>query len=113
MALGQMSEQADVGPLIDDLFSVGGNDIRIKDVRLYAYEGEILSFTELQNRARQRCEVAIGYQRRADVMAGAPDNGIILNPPNKSSERIVWVGPRDDEGEYTVGDRIVVIAEDM
>jgi len=114
MALGQMSEQADIGPLVDDLFAAGGNDVRIKDVRLYAYEGETLSFLEIMNRARQRCEVAIGYQRRADIDAGRPDNGITLNPPNKET-RITWRGPTavaSSRGQQVVdGDKIVVIAE--
>jgi len=110
MALGQMSEQADIGGLLDDLFSVEGNDIRIKDVRLYAYEGETLSFLEVMNRARQRCEVAIGYQRRADFEAGAEDKGITINPPNKEL-RITWTGPTTRGDEVLEGDRIVVIAE--
>lgn len=101
MALGQMSEQADIGPLIDDLFSVDGNEMHIKDVRLFAYEGETLSFWEIMNRARQRCEVAIGYQRYADVLADAADKGLTLNPADKS-QRITW-SPQD---------KIVVISED-
>merc|ERR1711970_139129 len=101
MALGQMSEQADLGPLIDDLFSEEGNEMHIKDVRLFAYEGETLSFWEIMNRARQRCEVAIGYQRQADVLAGAPDKGLTLNPVDKA-KRITW-SPLD---------KIVVISED-
>lgn len=92
MALGQMSEEANIGGLLDELFQVGGNDIRIKDVRLYAYEGETLSFLEIMNRARQRCEVAIGFQRRSDFELGDRDKGIILNPPNKEM-RITWNGP--------------------
>jgi hypothetical protein len=113
MCLGQMSEQADVGPLISDFFSVGGNDIRIKDARLYAYEGETLSFWEIMNRARQRCEVAIGFQRRADVLSGAPDNGIVLNPPRKE-DRITWRGPSPEElaDGINMGDKIVVISEE-
>jgi len=111
MALGQMSECADVGGLLDELFSVGKNDIRIRDVRLYAYEGETLSFLEIMNRARQRCEVAIGFQRRADVEGGMPQKGIILNPPNKEM-RITWNGPTmNGNDEVIEGDRIVVIAE--
>jgi hypothetical protein len=101
MALGQMSEQADLGPLIDDLFSEAGNEMHIKDVRLFAYEGETLSFWEIMNRARQRCEVAIGYQLRSDFEANAPDKGLILNPPDKS-QRITW----------QTRDKIVVISED-
>merc|ERR1712054_587318 len=101
MALGQMSEQADLGPLIDDLFSEAGNEMHIKDVRLFAYEGETLSFWEIMNRARQRCEVAIGYQRYADQQEGRKDKGLTLNPGDKSM-RICWSNM----------DKIVVISED-
>merc|ERR1712159_604221 len=100
MALGQMSEQADLGPLIEDLFSEEGNEMHIKDVRLFAYEGETLSFWEIMNRARQRCEVAIGYQRREDFLNGAPEKGLVLNPLNKA-KRITW----------SPNDKIVVISE--
>jgi len=101
MALGQMSEQADLGPLIDDLFSEEGNEMHIKDVRLFAYEGETLSFWEIMNRARQRCEVAIGYQRFVDAQNDPETKGLQLNPVDKS-ERITWADK----------DKIVVISED-
>jgi len=102
MALGQVSENADIGPLLDDLFSVEGNELHIKDVRLFAYEGETLSFWEIMNRARQRCEVAIGYQRYADVIdPNAQEKGLILNPADKS-QRITWSNK----------DKIIVLSED-
>ena len=71
MALGQMSEQADLGPLIDDLFAEEGSEIHIKDIRLFAdtSKPEVLTFYEIMNRARQRCEVAIGYQRGIDAVS--------------------------------------------
>jgi len=114
MALGQMSEEADVGPLIDDLFSEQGNEIHIKDVRLFAdvSKPEALTFWEIMNRARQRCEVAIGYQRGIDVANGAPEKGVILNPVNKD-ERITWAGPYVEGGRSIPGDRIIVIAEEV
>jgi len=94
MALGQMSEEADIHQLLAGLFSPEGNEMHIKDVRLFCTAGETLSFWEIMNRARQRCEVAMGYNR-----PGFEEP--ILNPPNKS-ERITW----------RTGDQIVVIAED-
>jgi len=105
MALGQISEQADVGPLIDDLFSKEGNEIHIKDVRLFVdtAQPEALSFWEIMNRARQRCEVAIGYQRLEDALnPEKKDKGIILNPTGRD-EKITWAE----------GDKIVVIAEEV
>jgi len=116
MALGQMSEQADLGMLMKDLFSEEGNEIHIKDVRLFVNteKPESLTFWEIMNRARQRCEVAIGYQRGADIIAGVEDKGIILNPANRE-EKITWMGPRVDPntGQVIPGDKIVVIAEEV
>jgi len=116
MALGQMSEQADLGMLMKDLFNEEGNEIHIKDVRLFVNteKPESLTFWEIMNRARQRCEVAIGYQRGVDILAGVEDKGIILNPANRE-EKITWMGPRTDPntGMLIPGDKIVVIAEEV
>jgi len=111
MALGQMSENRDMGILLENLFSPDDSEMHIKDVRAYAHDGETLSFLEIMTRARQNCEIAIGYQRMADKLAGAEDAGIILNPPDKES-KIIWQGPRMEGGEEMEGDRIVVISED-
>lgn len=115
MALGQMAECADLGPLIEDLFAKEGNEMHIKDVRLFANTDrpEALTFWEIMNRARQRCEVAIGYQRGQDIIDGMPEKGIVLNPANRD-ERITWFGPRTSErGQLIPGDKIVVIAEEV
>lgn len=101
MALGQMSEQPDLGQLIAQLFDPEGNEIHIKECTLYAFEGESLNFWEIINRARQRGEVAIGYQLAADVAAGAAEKGLVINPLDKEN-KIVW----------SQGDKIVVLSED-
>jgi len=99
MALGQISEQADVGLLLDDLFSAEGNEIHIKDANLYTFPGETLSFWGILNRARQRGEVAIGWQRKED--ADLFPKGLNINPENKGVDYI-----------WNVGDRIIVLSED-
>ena len=103
MCLGQMSEQADLGLLIDDIFSEEGNELHIKDIRCYVHleQNENLSFWGILNRARQRGEVAIGYQRLEDVNSGAPEKGLVINPVDKAAE-IHWV----------MGDKIIVISDD-
>jgi len=104
MALGQMSEEADIHQLLADLFSPEGNEMHIKDVRLYVTAGETLSFWEIMNRARQRCEVAVGYFRpgmaEPIINPGSEDLHGDFTPDK--SERITWRS----------GDQIVVIAED-
>lgn len=90
--LGQMSQEINIHPLLEDLFSPDGNEMHIKDINKYAHEGESLSFWEVINRARRRCEVAMGYERKGEL---------VLNPPNKE-EKINW----------QTGDRIVVLSEE-
>lgn len=103
MCLAQMSEEPDMGLLIDDIFSEEGNELHIKDIRCYVHleQNENLSFWGILNRARQRGEVAIGYQRLEDTTNGSPEKGLVINPLDKSAE-IHW----------TMGDKIVVISED-
>merc|ERR1711959_453807 len=91
--LGQMSQEIDIHPLLEDLFSPEGNEMHIKDIKFFAHQGEYLSFWEIMNRARQRCEIALGYERDEDG-----ERQIVLNP----TEKICW----------TKGDRIVVLSED-
>merc|ERR1712205_278550 len=40
MALGQVAEESDIHGLLDDIFSPEGNEMYIKDIRVYAHEGE-------------------------------------------------------------------------
>jgi len=104
MCLGQMSEEADIHQLLADLFSPEGNEMHIKDVRLYVTAGETLSFWEIMNRARQRCEVALGYFRPGmkEPVINPGSEDLEGNPTPDKSQRITW----------RTGDKIVVIAED-
>merc|ERR1712166_788929 len=105
MALGQMSEEADIHQLLADLFSPEGNEMHIKDVRLYVTAGETLSFWEIMNRARQRCEVALGYFRPG--MAEP-----IINPGSETSDGSSITPDKSVRITWRSGDQIVVIAED-
>jgi hypothetical protein len=105
MALGQMAMEKDVRILIEDLFCPAGNEMHIKPIDLFAQPGESLSFWELMNRARQRVEIAIGFElavTSADKQRdGVAEGELILNPPNKSM-KVTWMP----------NDRVVVISED-
>jgi len=105
MALGQMAMEKDVRILVEDLFCPEGNEMHIKGVHLFAQAGESLSFWEIMNRARQRVEIALGYElavTNADKLRDGVNEGeLILNPIDKSA-KITWM-------PY---DRIVVISED-
>jgi len=95
--LGQMSQEPDILPLLNDLFCPDGNEMHIKPVSRYAHEGESLNFWEITNRARRRLEIVLGFERENGD--GAME--ITLNPPNKE-ETMVW----------RTGHRIVVLSED-
>ena len=93
--MAMVSESASVGPLFEQLFAEEGDEIHVRDVRVYAREGEHLSFWELGARARAIGDITIGYKRSAY-------GEMVLNPPNKH-EKLVW-------GE---GDHVVVIGDDL
>merc|ERR1711907_783817 len=105
MALGQMAMEKDIRILVEDLFCPEGNEMHIKGVHLFAQAGESLSFWEMMNRARQRVEIAIGFELAVTssekMRDGVAEGELILNPPNKSG-KITWMP----------NDRIVVISED-
>jgi hypothetical protein len=105
MALAQMAMEKDIRLLVDDLFNPEGNEMHIKGVHLFAQAGESLSFWEIMNRARQRVEIALGFElsvTNADKLRDGVNEGeLILNPPNKS-QKITWMP----------NDRIIVLSED-
>merc|ERR1711871_1576473 len=97
--LAQMSQEDTISNLIEDLFNPVGNEMHIKDIRLYAFPGESLSFWELLARGRTRLEVVIGFH--CSNFGGE----LILNPTLSQecgidkSTPILWQD----------GDRVVVI----
>jgi len=105
MALGQMAMEKDVRILVEDLFCPAGNEMHIKNVGLFAQPGESLSYWEMMNRARQRVEIALGFElsvTNAEKMRdGFAEGELIINPPDKSA-KITWMP----------NDRIIVISED-
>merc|ERR1712196_176998 len=97
MALGQVAKESDIHGLLDVIFSPEGDELYIKDIRMYAHEGENLNWWEITARARMRGEVALGFLKSAF----GPNP--ILNPGNKAqikdgscpqgfnkSTRLVW-----------------------
>jgi len=78
MALGQTAKESDIHGLLEVIFSPEGDEMHIKDIRLYAKEGELLTWWEITARARMRSEVALGFLK--------PDicDKPILNPGNES-----------------------------
>jgi len=99
MALGQMAEENDMHALIFDMFSPDGSEMHIKDIKLYAREGEELNFWELVTRGRNRAEVVLGWIKASEYEGGAPVPD--LNPLDKKTKHC-----------WTYGDQLVVLAEE-
>lgn len=105
MALGQIAEESDIHGLIDEIFKPEGSEMHIKDIRLYAQEGETLSWWEIVARARMRGEVAMGFIKKE--LSPNP----ILNPGNKA-QKDVFDGDKFTRIMWAYGDQLVVLSED-
>ena len=92
--MAMVAEAGQVGPLIEQLFAEEGDEIHVRDVRVYASEGERLSFWEIGARCRAVGDVVIGYRR-----AGGE---VTLNPPDKS-EKMRW---GEDDLIIVIGDEL-------
>merc|ERR1711871_46955 len=117
MILAQISEDRDIGYVMEDLFSEEGMEMHIKDVRYFVAPDELLNWWDIVGRCQQRNMLPIGWIRKGDdaEAIGAVDaNGrplqAIVNPgPDNGynkDERLRWNG--DD---YPNGDLLIVVSE--
>jgi len=108
MALGQIAEESDIHGLLQDIFSPEGSEMHIKDIRLYAVEGETLNWWEIVARARMRGEVAMGFIK-PELTGGL---GIpILNPGNEA-QKDVFPHTKNARLVWKYGDQLIVLSED-
>lgn len=91
LVTSQVVEHNDLNAVWTELLNSWGNEIYMKGIQLYMRDGESPSFSELQERAASRTEVAIGYRH---------NNKVVLNPSSKEK-------PLELNGE----DSLVVISE--
>merc|ERR1711939_629208 len=109
MILAQISEDRDIGYVMEDLFSEEGMEMHIKDIRLFVAPDELLSWWDLVGRCQQRNMLPIGWIRKngdpdAEIEAvinPGPDNGHDKNEPMR------WNGQ-----EWPFGDMLIVISLD-
>lgn len=110
MMMAQCSEERDLGYVIDDLFSPEGNEMHVKDVRMFCAPDEELSFWDLLARAMMRNMLLLGWIRKNDGGDVNPQDSatwvVELNPANKT-EKLKWTGRPDLQGDV-----LVCIAED-
>ncbi len=100
LAMAQLSENAELEGVFDDLFDAEGCELYCKPVERYATPGQAVTFAQLVEAARRRGETAVGYRdsSAADDMASA--FGVMINPTKS-----IAITPR-------AGDLVVVICED-
>jgi hypothetical protein len=104
MILAQISEDRDIGYVMEDLFSEEGMEMHVKDIRLFVGPGENLNWWELIDRCTQRNMLPLGW-----IHKNGDNNSpwvAEINPEDKDT-RHSWCGrPLPD------GDLMIVISED-
>jgi len=106
MALAQISEDRDIGFVLEDLFSEEGMEMHVKDIRLFVGPLEYLSWWDIVDRCQQRNMLPLGWIRKGGDEANRHNYDVILNPENKN-EAQQWTG-----ADAPLGDLLVVISED-
>ncbi|HVF57963.1 MAG TPA: hypothetical protein VM934_17565 [Pyrinomonadaceae bacterium] len=100
LLLTQVSENAELLAVFDDLFDSEGSEIYLKPAKNYVAPGREVNFYTVAESARVRDEIAIGYRLQRHANDAGRAYGVRTNPPK--SEMIAF----EDE------DKIIVLAED-
>lgn len=100
LMMSQISENAELAVVFQDLFDPEGSEIYLKPAEEYVAMGRPLNFYTVVESARRRNQVAIGYRVQAEAYDVSKSYGVRINP-KKSLETT-----------YAKGDRIIVLAED-
>lgn len=103
MMLAQISEEADIKRVYDDLFEEDGSEIYLKPVDLYFEEADLVkevTFADCIAIARKREEICLGIKVKADEQDVDQNFGVKLIPEKNSKFQL------------TAEDCLVVVAED-
>ena len=101
MLLAQISEEADIFQVYEDLFQEDGSEIYLKPARFYfdRFPAEV-TFADLMGLARRRSEICLGIKIKADEKDAAKNYGIRLVPE------------KNTRYTFTSEDCLIVLAED-
>ena len=104
MIMAQISEDRDIGYVMEDLFSEEGMEMHVKDIRMFVGPNEVLSWWDLVDRCHQRNMLPLGWIRKNGDHFGNYE--VELNPADKDS-CLRWCTKEPPDG-----DLIIVISED-
>jgi voltage-gated potassium channel Kch len=100
LLLTQVSENAELLEVFQDLFDAEGSEIYLKPAANYVSLDTEVNFHTVTEAARRRSEVAIGYRLQRQSVDSGRSYGVRVNPPKSETVR------------FEPEDRIIVLAED-
>ncbi|MDX6694455.1 MAG: hypothetical protein QOF02_2058 [Blastocatellia bacterium] len=100
LLLTQVSENAELLAVFDDLFDAEGSEIYLKPAANYVAPGREVNLYTVTESARRRNEIVIGYRLERHANDASRAYGVRTNPPK--SEMVT----------FEAGDKIIVLAED-
>jgi ion channel POLLUX/CASTOR len=100
LLLTQVSENAELLAVFDDLFDAEGSEIYLKPATNYVTPGRAVNLYTVTESARNRSEIVIGYRLERHANDASRAYGVRTNPPK--SETVT----------FEAGDKIIVLAED-
>lgn len=99
LLMTQLSENAHLKAVFDDLFDTAGSEIYLRPAGEYVQLGSPLTFATVLEASVRRGEIAIGYREAAFAADASRGYGVVVNPPKSHS---VTFAPRD---------KVIVLAE--
>jgi hypothetical protein len=100
LMLAQLSENAELFDVFQDIFDPEGAEIYLKPILDYIETGQPVSFYTVLEAARRRGETALGYRVAAEANKAEKAYGVHTNP--KKSAKVV----------FAPEDRLIVVAND-
>jgi len=100
LMMSQLSENAELFDVFNDMFDPEGSEIYLKPVSDYVTLGEPVNFYTVVEAAKRRGETTLGYRLESEAGQAEKSYGVHTNP--KKSEQVV----------FTSADKIIVIAEE-
>ena len=99
LLLSQLSENAHLKPVFDDLFDAAGSEIYLRPASDYVRIEAAMTFATVLESSARRGEIAIGYRQAASAADAGRGYGVVINPPKSG---LITFAP---------GDKVIILAE--